>query len=80
MQITLFTGDCTKCKMLDMDLAKMELPCEIQRRFIEEEGPETFVQESVMCIPTMIFTNAESKIKLSGTITPTMVQKAIESL
>lgn len=81
MEIIKFAGkSCVKCKMLDRIFKQVELPCEINTRYVEDESNEKFMQEGIDSLPTLVFKNATNTIKLSGTITPKQINEAIQQL
>lgn len=81
MEIIKFGGrNCVKCKMLDKVFAKVELPCEVKTRYVEDESHEQFIQEGIDCLPTLLFKNDKETIKLTGAITPKQITEAINKL
>ncbi len=82
MEIIKYAGhDCVKCKVLDKVFRYVELPCEIQTLYVEDEGQERFVRDGVQSLPTLVFKEeGKDSIYLTGAILPKMITDAIETL
>lgn len=81
MKITKFAGrSCVKCKVLDKVLSLVTLPCEVETRYVEDESNEAFVTEGVMSLPTLVLEEGDKKIILQTTITPKMIEDALNQL
>ena len=80
MEIINYTGkEYTKCKMQNQIFSQIEFPCEVQTKYIEDEGIEEFVQHGIMNIPTLVIKGKQT-IKLTGNISPAEVKEALEKV
>lgn len=81
MEIIKYAGKhCVKCKILDRIFPLVELPCDVQVKYVEDEGEDKFQSMGITNLPTLEIKNATDSIKLSGTMTPQMIKDAIEKL
>lgn len=81
MKITKYAGkSCVKCRIVDQVFKLVTLPCEVETIYVEDEGNEAFMSKGIESLPTIVFENENDKIMLTGTITPKMINEAIEKL
>lgn len=81
MEIIKYAGKhCVKCKVLDRIFPLVELPCEVQVKYVEDEGEDKFQALGITNLPTLSISNNGEEVKLSGAITPQMIKEAIEKV
>lgn len=81
MEIIKYAGKhCVKCKVLDRVFDKINLPCELQTIYVEDVGEDKFQALGITNLPTIVIKNDTDEIKLTGALTPKMIQDAIEKL
>jgi predicted DsbA family dithiol-disulfide isomerase len=80
MEITKFAGKtCVKCRVLDNILKQVDLPCEVNTVYMEDEE-EQFEKNGVVTVPTLLIKNGDKEVKLEGMSVPDMIKDAISKV
>lgn len=81
MEVIKYAGKhCIKCKVVDRIFDKVTLPCELQTVYVEDAGEDKFQALGITNLPTIVVKNDTDEVKLTGALTPKMIQDAIEKL
>ena len=81
MEIIKYAGkNCVKCKVLDRVFDRVTLPCELQTVYVEDVGEDKFQALGVTNLPTVVFKNNGKEERLTGALTPKLIQEAIEKV
>lgn len=80
MEIIKFAGQgCIKCKVLDNILRQVDLPCELETVYMEEDK-DMFEKNGVVSVPTLLIKNGQKEVTLKNAITPNMIKEALREV
>ena len=71
---------CVKCKALDRVFKLVDLPCEVQTKYVEDEGELAFVKLDIGTMPTVIISNDYKQERLIGLFSPKQLEEAIQKV